>query len=92
MEWEDSTKQARCFVMWRTPEEWAALIFQWVTSKGLTSTVCTFYDLHSSDDASDQGKPPVTSNCCLVEQHLNFIADLTVTQIYCYVFCVADAE
>lgn len=29
IEWEDKRKQ-RCFVMWRTPDEWAALIFKWV--------------------------------------------------------------
>ena len=29
IEWEDKKKQ-RCFVMWRTPDEWAALIFKWV--------------------------------------------------------------
>ncbi|XP_065183325.1 vacuolar protein-sorting-associated protein 25-like [Sycon ciliatum] len=54
VEWEDATKRTRCYVMWRTPEEWAALIFQWVASKGFTNTVCTYYDLHSGDDAADQ--------------------------------------
>ena len=29
IEWEDKKKQ-RCYVMWRTPDEWAALIFKWV--------------------------------------------------------------
>lgn len=34
IEWEDKRKQ-RCFVMWRTPDEWAALIFKWVTIQSL---------------------------------------------------------
>ena len=29
IEWEDKRKQ-RCFIMWRTPDEWASLIFKWV--------------------------------------------------------------
>ena len=29
IEWEDKRKQ-RCYVMWRTPDEWASLIFKWV--------------------------------------------------------------
>ena len=42
IEWEDKKKQ-RCFVMWRTPDEWAALIFKWVK---IQSSICkAFYFL-----------------------------------------------
>ena len=30
VEWEDARKKQRCSVMWRTPEEWAALVYNWV--------------------------------------------------------------
>ena len=35
-------------------EEWADLIYSWVSDSGLTDTVCTLYELHSGDDTVDQ--------------------------------------
>lgn len=29
IEWEDKTKR-RCLVLWKSPEEWAKTIYQWV--------------------------------------------------------------
>ena len=31
LEWEDSKTKNRCFVYWRTPDEWADVINAWVT-------------------------------------------------------------
>ncbi|XP_031558180.1 vacuolar protein-sorting-associated protein 25-like [Actinia tenebrosa] len=53
LEWEDKTKQ-RCHVMWRKPEEWAALIFKWIEDNSMTDTVCTLYELMSGDDTVNQ--------------------------------------
>jgi ESCRT-II complex subunit VPS25 len=40
--------------MWRTPEEWATLIYNWVCANGMTNTVCTLFELHSGDDTQGQ--------------------------------------
>ena len=29
LEWQDATR-SRCLVMWRTPEEWGDILYQWV--------------------------------------------------------------
>lgn len=44
IEWEDKKKQ-RCFVMWRTPDEWAALIFKWVTMQSFSFSLSYMYDI-----------------------------------------------
>jgi len=31
IEWEDKNKR-RCLVLWKSPEEWAKTIYQWVYS------------------------------------------------------------
>lgn len=30
VEWQDSSKKG-CIIMWRTPEEWGKLIYDWVS-------------------------------------------------------------
>ncbi|XP_065051836.1 vacuolar protein-sorting-associated protein 25-like [Rhopilema esculentum] len=49
LEWEDSKTKNRCFVYWRTPEEWADVINAWVKTNGLDDTVCTLYELTSEE-------------------------------------------
>ncbi|RWS26134.1 vacuolar protein-sorting-associated protein 25-like protein [Leptotrombidium deliense] len=53
IEWTDKRK-VKCFVYWKTPEEWANVIYQWVQKKSLTNTVCTFYEILSGDDTSKE--------------------------------------
>jgi len=53
IEWEDKRKQ-RCYVMWRTPDEWASLIFKWVQENGMTDTVCTLFELRAGDDTVNE--------------------------------------
>ncbi|EDO45855.1 predicted protein [Nematostella vectensis] len=53
LEWEDKKKQ-RCYIMWRTPEEWANIIFKWVQDNGMTDTVCTLYELMAGDDTAKE--------------------------------------
>ncbi|KAJ1955605.1 Vacuolar protein-sorting-associated protein 25 [Linderina pennispora] len=43
-----------CLVFWRKPEEWAAMIHQWVTDRGMINTVLTVYELTNGDDTGDQ--------------------------------------
>lgn len=30
LEWLDKKKKDRCYIMWRSPEEWGSIIYQWV--------------------------------------------------------------
>eukprot|EP00794_Sanderia_malayensis_P017496 gene17497-19246_t len=54
VEWEDSKIKSRCIVMWKTPDEWADIIFEWVKNSGLTDTVCTLFELVNGEEASTQ--------------------------------------
>ncbi|XP_035661224.1 vacuolar protein-sorting-associated protein 25-like [Branchiostoma floridae] len=54
IEWTDPKKRNRCLIMWRTPEEWGKIIYQWVTSNGMNNTVCTTYELVNGDDTTSQ--------------------------------------
>src|SRR5690606_19711745 len=49
--WQDSH---RCFIFWRSLDEWADLIYNWAVSIGNLNTVCTFYELVQGDDTTDQ--------------------------------------
>ena len=51
IEWIDK-KHEKCYVYWKRPEEWAQLIYKWVTEKSLHNTVCTFYEIIGSDDTT----------------------------------------
>jgi ESCRT-II complex subunit VPS25 len=58
IEWCDKLKK-RCFVYWRTPEEWGTLIYKYISDNGMTNTVCTFYELTSGDDVKKQGNTKI---------------------------------
>ncbi|XP_039595502.1 vacuolar protein-sorting-associated protein 25 isoform X2 [Polypterus senegalus] len=49
LEWIDKNK-SRCLIMWRRPEEWGKLIYQWVSKNGMTNSVFTLYELSNGDD------------------------------------------
>ncbi len=49
IEWFDK-KQDKCYVYWKRPEEWAQLIYKWALDKALINSVCTLYEITSSDD------------------------------------------
>ncbi|ESO99815.1 hypothetical protein LOTGIDRAFT_226114 [Lottia gigantea] len=52
IEWKDKGRK-ECLIMWRTPEEWGKLIYNWADSKGLLNTVCTMYEISNGDDSAD---------------------------------------
>jgi len=52
-EWIGKDKD-RVIIYWRTPAEWANLIYQYVNDTGLTDQVCTIYELREGDDVQDQ--------------------------------------
>ncbi|XP_030321686.1 vacuolar protein-sorting-associated protein 25 isoform X1 [Calypte anna] len=53
LEWLDKNKTS-FLIMWRRPEEWGKLIYQWVVKNGLTNSVFTLYELTSGDDTENE--------------------------------------
>uniref|UniRef100_A0A673GDH6 Vacuolar protein-sorting-associated protein 25 n=1 Tax=Sinocyclocheilus rhinocerous TaxID=307959 RepID=A0A673GDH6_9TELE len=54
LEWLDKNK-SRCLIMWRRPEEWGKLIYQWVSKNGMVNSVFTLYELSNGDDTEKEG-------------------------------------
>ncbi|XP_066919493.1 vacuolar protein-sorting-associated protein 25-like [Clytia hemisphaerica] len=54
VEWDNDKEKQRCFVMWRTPDEWGEQIYKWIGDNGMLDTVCTLYELHSGDDTTNE--------------------------------------
>ncbi|XP_076368706.1 vacuolar protein sorting 25 isoform X2 [Tachypleus tridentatus] len=53
IEWLDK-QHHRCYIYWRTLEEWGKLIYKWASQNGMVNTVCTLYELTSGDDTRDE--------------------------------------
>ncbi|XP_064646699.1 vacuolar protein-sorting-associated protein 25-like [Lineus longissimus] len=53
VEWKDKTKK-QCLLMWRTPDEWGKMMYQWVCDNGKNNTVCTLYELVNGDDTNNE--------------------------------------
>ncbi|RMC01496.1 hypothetical protein DUI87_21935 [Hirundo rustica rustica] len=53
LEWLDKNKTS-FLIMWKRPEEWGKLIYQWVSRNGLTNSVFTLYELASGDDTENE--------------------------------------
>ncbi|RWS11378.1 vacuolar protein-sorting-associated protein 25-like protein, partial [Dinothrombium tinctorium] len=53
IEWFDK-KKSKCYVYWKTPNEWANVIYDWAQSRSLINTVCTFYEIVSGDDTLNE--------------------------------------
>ena len=51
--WEDDAK-TRCRIFWKTPKEWAALLYQHARENDMLGTVVTVYELHAGEDDDDQ--------------------------------------
>ena len=53
LEWLDKNKSS-FLIMWRRPEEWGKLIYQWVSRSGQNNSVFTLYELTSGEDTEDE--------------------------------------
>ncbi|KAG9469518.1 hypothetical protein GDO78_020321 [Eleutherodactylus coqui] len=49
LEWLDKNK-TRFLIMWRRPDEWGKVLYQWVSKNGTTNSVFTLYELINGDD------------------------------------------
>ncbi|XP_060059435.1 vacuolar protein-sorting-associated protein 25 isoform X1 [Erinaceus europaeus] len=58
LEWLDKNKSS-FLIMWRRPEEWGKLIYQWVSRSGQNNSVFTLYELTCGEDTEDEGSPKV---------------------------------
>eukprot|EP00039_Didymoeca_costata_P028002 m.19692 g.19692 ORF g.19692 m.19692 type:complete len:177 (-) comp6650_c0_seq1:4038-4568(-) len=52
LEWLDKEK-SRCLVFWRSPNEWAKLIYDWVNATGSQNSVFTLYEMNEGDTGKD---------------------------------------
>ena len=47
----DQQQQAtRCIILWHTIDEWAKLIYDYVSKQALQNTVCTYFELTEADE------------------------------------------
>ncbi|ELW54714.1 Serine/threonine-protein kinase WNK4 [Tupaia chinensis] len=53
LEWLDKNKSS-FLIMWRRPEEWGKLIYQWVSRSGQNNSVFTLYELTNGEDTEDE--------------------------------------
>jgi ESCRT-II complex subunit VPS25 len=53
-EWIDKEKN-NILLYWRTPEEWANIIYKAVDERGMLNTVVTFYELTESETFQNEG-------------------------------------
>lgn len=53
-----STRKTSCWIYWRRPEEWAALIEEWIHQTGKKGSVLTVYEIAHGEDgqASESGR------------------------------------
>lgn len=58
LEWLDKGRRQRCRIYWRTPQEWAALIYAWARENGLTNTVCTLYEITEGQQDGQHDERP----------------------------------
>ncbi|KAJ1648819.1 hypothetical protein IWQ61_009894 [Dispira simplex] len=50
-EWLDDRRTAptQCFIYWRSPDDWANMVYGWATENGQMNTVFTLYELVHDD-------------------------------------------
>lgn len=54
LEWSDKRTKSKFLIHWKTPGQWAKIIYKYASDTGLINTVCTFYELTSGDDVRGQ--------------------------------------
>jgi ESCRT-II complex subunit VPS25 len=51
IEWIDTKTKGKCWVWWRTPDEWADVVYTWVDGTGQKGSVLTVWELSQGDGA-----------------------------------------
>lgn len=55
LEW-DSPAKTTAIVYWRTPDEWATLLYDWVDSTAQRGSILTLYEIVEGDATANQGE------------------------------------
>jgi len=53
IEWEDKTK-ASCLIFWKTPQQWADIIYNWAAKTGQLNSVCTLHEMTQGINTTDE--------------------------------------
>jgi ESCRT-II complex subunit VPS25 len=53
---KDTTSGDVCWIYWRTPEEWAAVVEAWIDGTGQKGTVLTIYELTEGEGTTGTGE------------------------------------
>ncbi|QIX02235.1 hypothetical protein AMS68_007752 [Peltaster fructicola] len=73
-------QSSTCYVYWRTPTEWADLIYAWVDETGQKGTILTLYELRESDAVN--GKDWRDMDEDLLKRVLNVLVKRGKAQIF----------
>lgn len=84
IEWIPPTSRGEtshtCYVYWKTPVEWADLIYSWVEETGQKSAVLTIYELREGE--SSQGRPWKDIDEALLRKVLGVLVKRGKAQIF----------
>ncbi|XP_058036338.1 vacuolar protein-sorting-associated protein 25 isoform X2 [Ahaetulla prasina] len=75
LEWLDKNKSS-FLILWRCPEEWGKLIYQWVLKNGLTNSVFTLYELSNGEDTEEEDDTKLAGIANTPEDRLKIQKDL----------------
>ena len=53
IEWEDKQKTS-CLVFWKSPQQWANLIYAWASKTGHLNSVCTLHEITQGLDTTGE--------------------------------------
>lgn len=74
----DPPKQsANYLIYWRKPEEWATIIYDWVSDNGFLNTIMTFYEIVDGDLSQATGKSPALVLGCACRSRMWLLARAT---------------
>ncbi|KFD52863.1 hypothetical protein M513_06173 [Trichuris suis] len=67
--WLDK-QRSRCRIYWKSPAEWAELVYDWASRLGFRGTVCTLYEITHGPDSAGECRLKFMKQ----EQQVNFIS------------------
>ncbi|KFD68200.1 hypothetical protein M514_06173 [Trichuris suis] len=71
--WLDK-QRSRCRIYWKSPAEWAELVYDWASRLGFRGTVCTLYEITHGPDSAGEFSVVFNSFLPTFWQHLNALA------------------
>ncbi|KHJ44599.1 hypothetical protein D918_05265 [Trichuris suis] len=62
--WLDK-QRSRCRIYWKSPAEWAELVYDWASRLGFRGTVCTLYEITHGPDSAGESFQNLDDDCLL---------------------------